>query len=57
MLRNDVIDVTIDGADEVDSELNAIKGGGAYQFQEKCVAEAVKKFVLVAGKINERKRK
>jgi ribose 5-phosphate isomerase len=23
--RNDVIDVTIDGADEVDSELNAIK--------------------------------
>ena len=44
------IDVTIDGADEVDEELNAIKGGGACQFQEKVVAEAAKKFVIVAGK-------
>ncbi|KAI8384582.1 ribose-5-phosphate isomerase [Radiomyces spectabilis] len=43
-----VIDVTIDGADEVDSQLNAIKGGGACQFQEKVVAEAAKKFVIVA---------
>ncbi|OBZ87812.1 Ribose-5-phosphate isomerase [Choanephora cucurbitarum] len=42
------IDVTIDGADEVDEELNAIKGGGACQFQEKVVAEAAKKFVIVA---------
>ncbi|KAG2205209.1 hypothetical protein INT46_007797 [Mucor plumbeus] len=42
------IDVTIDGADEVDEELNAIKGGGACQFQEKLVAEAAKKFVIVA---------
>lgn len=45
------IDVTIDGADEVDEALNAIKGGGACQFQEKLVAEAAKKFVIVAGKI------
>lgn len=44
------IDVTIDGADEVDEDLNAIKGGGACQFQEKLVAEAAKKFVIVAGK-------
>lgn len=44
------IDVTIDGADEVDSDLNVIKGGGACQFQEKLVAEAAKKFVIVAGK-------
>lgn len=44
------IDVTIDGADEVDEALNAIKGGGACQFQEKLVAEAAKKFVIVAGK-------
>jgi ribose 5-phosphate isomerase A len=43
------IDVTIDGADEVDEHLNAIKGGGACQFQEKLVAEAAKKFVIVAG--------
>ncbi|KAL0072943.1 ribose-5-phosphate isomerase [Phycomyces blakesleeanus] len=42
------IDVTIDGADEVDSQLNVIKGGGACQFQEKLVAEAAKKFVIIA---------
>ncbi|KAI8069963.1 ribose 5-phosphate isomerase A-domain-containing protein [Gongronella butleri] len=42
------IDVTIDGADEVDPQLNVIKGGGACQFQEKVVAEAAKKFVIVA---------
>jgi hypothetical protein len=40
--------VTIDGADEVDSQLNAIKGGGAAHLQEKVVAEAAKKFVIVA---------
>jgi ribose 5-phosphate isomerase A len=44
------IDVTIDGADEVDADLNAIKGGGACQFQEKLVAEAAKQFIIVAGK-------
>ncbi|KAF9432365.1 ribose-5-phosphate isomerase rki1 [Entomortierella beljakovae] len=42
------IDVTIDGADEVDSQLNAIKGGGGAHLQEKVVAEAAKKFVIVA---------
>ncbi|KAI9285896.1 ribose-5-phosphate isomerase [Umbelopsis sp. AD052] len=42
------IDVTIDGADEVDSQLNAIKGGGACQFQEMVVAKAAKKFVMIA---------
>ncbi|KAF9311063.1 ribose-5-phosphate isomerase rki1 [Podila horticola] len=42
------IDVTIDGADECDSDLNAIKGGGAAHLQEKVVAEAAKKFVIVA---------
>lgn len=48
-IRYPEIDVTIDGADEVDEHLNAIKGGGACQFQEKLVAEAAKKFVIVAG--------
>lgn len=43
--------MTIDGADEVDEHLNAIKGGGACQFQEKVVAEAAKKFVIIAGKL------
>nr|CAG8602536.1 15306_t:CDS:2 [Entrophospora candida] len=42
------IDVAIDGADEVDEHLNAIKGGGACQLREKVVAEAAKNFVLVA---------
>ncbi|KAI9032791.1 ribose 5-phosphate isomerase A-domain-containing protein [Phycomyces nitens] len=42
------IDVTIDGADEVDGQLNVIKGGGACQFQEKLVAEAARKFVIIA---------
>jgi ribose 5-phosphate isomerase A len=42
------IDVTIDGADEVDSNLNAIKGGGACQLREKVLAEAAKTFIIVA---------
>ncbi|KAK9465321.1 ribose 5-phosphate isomerase A-domain-containing protein [Lipomyces arxii] len=43
-----VLDVAFDGADEVDSDLNCIKGGGACLFQEKLVAICAKKFVLVA---------
>ncbi|KAH3677622.1 hypothetical protein WICMUC_001725 [Wickerhamomyces mucosus] len=42
------LDITFDGADEIDSNLNAIKGGGACLFQEKLVAYSSKKFVLVA---------
>ncbi|KAJ2081450.1 ribose-5-phosphate isomerase rki1 [Coemansia sp. RSA 988] len=42
------IDVTIDGADEVDSELNAIKGGGAAHLREKLVANASKRLILIA---------
>jgi ribose 5-phosphate isomerase A len=44
------LDVAFDGADEVDDDLNLIKGGGACLFQEKLVAAAAKKFVAVAGK-------
>lgn len=48
-LPDDVmLDVAFDGADEVDAELNCIKGGGACLFQEKLVAERAKKFVCVA---------
>lgn len=43
-----VIDVTIDGADEVDSSLQCIKGGGACQLREKVLAEAAKTFIVVA---------
>lgn len=43
-----IIDVTIDGADEVDENFVAIKGGGACLAQEKVIAFAAKKFVVVA---------
>ncbi|KAF7303786.1 Ribose-5-phosphate isomerase [Mycena indigotica] len=42
------IDVTLDGADEVDRELNCIKGGGACHLREKVLAEAANTFILVA---------
>ncbi|KAK1779758.1 ribose 5-phosphate isomerase A-domain-containing protein [Copromyces sp. CBS 386.78] len=43
-----LLDVCFDGADEVDSCLNLIKGGGACLWQEKIVATAARKFVCVA---------
>ncbi|KAJ3042281.1 hypothetical protein HDV00_007648 [Rhizophlyctis rosea] len=46
--QHPTIDVAFDGADEVDTSLNCIKGGGACQLQEKLVAAAAKKFVVVA---------
>jgi ribose 5-phosphate isomerase A len=45
---NVMLDVAFDGADEVDADLNCIKGGGACLFQEKLVAERARKFVCVA---------
>lgn len=42
------LDVVFDGADEVDDQLNCIKGGGACLFQEKLVGQCARKFVLVA---------
>ncbi|KAG7089761.1 ribose-5-phosphate isomerase rki1 [Marasmius oreades] len=42
------IDVTLDGADEVDIQLNCIKGGGACHLREKVIAEAARTFILVA---------
>ncbi|KAI9930531.1 hypothetical protein ASPWEDRAFT_107165 [Aspergillus wentii DTO 134E9] len=43
-----VLDVAFDGADEVDDQLNLIKGGGACLFQEKIVALQAKQFICVA---------
>jgi len=40
------IDVTIDGADEVDSHLNLIKGGGGALTREKIVAYHTKKEII-----------
>lgn len=48
--RGTVLDVAFDGADEVDDELNCIKGGGACLFQEKLVAMQAKEFICVAGR-------
>ena len=42
------IDVTIDGADEVDPQLSLIKGGGGALLREKIVASATRKFVVIA---------
>ena len=41
------IDLTIDGADEVDENLNGIKGGGGALLFEKIVAAASKKVIWV----------
>jgi ribose 5-phosphate isomerase A len=42
------IDITIDGADEIDPHLNLIKGGGGALLREKVVASVTKKMVVVA---------
>jgi ribose 5-phosphate isomerase A len=42
------IDVAIDGADELDSELRLVKGGGGALLREKIVASASRKFVVIA---------
>ena len=42
-----VIDLTIDGADEVDPRLNLIKGGGGALLHEKIVAQASRREIIV----------
>ena len=42
------LDLTIDGADEVDSQLRLIKGGGAALLREKIVAAASTRMVVIA---------
>ena len=44
----DELDLTIDGADEIDPELNLIKGGGGALLREKIVAEASNKYIIVS---------
>ncbi len=41
------IDLTIDGADEVDPELNLIKGGGGALLREKVVAQASRRNIII----------
>ncbi len=47
----DGIDLTIDGADEFDAELNLIKGGGGALFREKMVARISKKVIIIADSL------
>ena len=42
------VDLTVDGADEIDANLNLIKGGGAALLQEKIVAAASQRMVVIA---------
>lgn len=44
---NPEIDITIDGADEVDSELRLIKGGGGALTREKMIAYYSKKVIII----------
>jgi len=44
----DNIDVTIDGADEVDPDLNLIKGRGGALLREKIAAQASQRVIIVA---------
>jgi len=46
-LEEHSIDIAVDGADEVDSKLNLIKGGGAAHTMEKIVDSAADKFIVI----------
>ncbi len=47
---NDIqsLDLTIDGADEIDSNLHLIKGGGGALLREKIVASSSKELIIIA---------
>ncbi|MBA8760244.1 ribose 5-phosphate isomerase A [Staphylococcus schleiferi subsp. coagulans] len=47
---NDVthIDIAIDGADEIDPNLNLIKGGGGALFREKVIDTFAERFIVIA---------
>jgi len=42
------LDLTVDGADEIDPELNLIKGGGGALLREKIVAAASERMIVIA---------
>ncbi len=41
------LDLDIDGADEIDEQLNLIKGGGGALLREKIVASCAKRFIVI----------
>ena len=42
------LDLTVDGADEIDDELRLIKGGGGALLREKIVAAASQRMIVIA---------
>ena len=46
--QHPVIDIDIDGADEIDPQLYLIKGGGGALLREKIIASASKKMVVIS---------
>ena len=47
--RLDRLDIAVDGADQVDSELWLVKGGGAAHTREKVVAASADRFVVIVS--------
>ncbi|HXL37027.1 MAG TPA: ribose-5-phosphate isomerase RpiA [Ktedonobacteraceae bacterium] len=43
-----ILDLDIDGADEIDQQLRLIKGGGGALLREKIVASSARRFVVIA---------
>lgn len=48
LTQHPVLDLAIDGADQIDQNLNAIKGGGAAHAREKVVSRCARNFVIVS---------
>ena len=46
--KHSEIDIDIDGADEIDPQLNLIKGGGGAFLREKVIASVSRRFIVVA---------
>ena len=42
------LDLAVDGADQLDSKLNVIKGGGAALLREKIIAASAKYYIIIA---------
>lgn len=47
------LDLTVDGADEIDAALSLIKGGGGAHLREKIVALASKRMIVIADETKE----
>ena len=50
------IDIDIDGADEIDPQLNLIKGGGGALLREKIIASVSSRFIVIADSAKQVKR-